>query len=208
MRIYPHLIICEHCDSVYRRQELNRDEVARCRRCDAVLYRADRLGLEQWLALVIAAAAVCMMANVFPVIRISFQGLSNEVTLWQSMLALAHSEVAPIAVPAILSVIVVPAMQIGLLLWVLLFAVTGQQAPLFQPVMKVLLALRPWSMVDVCLLGILVSVTKLSGYLDVTPGRGLWATGALTLLIIVITNRDFNRLWQLTDRWVVDEAGG
>jgi paraquat-inducible protein A len=126
-------------------------------------------------------------------------GLHNEATLWQSVAALAHGEAAPMAVAAALSVIVVPLLQIMLLGWVLVFSWTGLRAPAFTSVMKTLSALRPWSMVEFCLLGVLVAIIKLSTYLDVVAGVGAWATAALTALITVIANRDTHCLWELAE---------
>jgi paraquat-inducible protein A len=62
--------------------------------------------------------------------------------------------------------------------------------------MRMLNALRPWSMVEVCLLGALVAIVKLSGFLAVLPGVGIWATAALTVLIPLIASRDIHWLWQ------------
>ncbi len=195
MRTVPELIVCEHCDAVYRRLGLARGQVARCEVCGAVLYRAERLDLEQWLALTIAAAIVFMLANVYPIIRIGMGGLHNEATLWQSVAALAHGPAAPIAVPAAITAIGVPFMQIVLLGWVLGFARSGRRAPGFAGAMRLLHGLRPWSMVEVCLLGALVSVVKLSGYLEVVPGVGIWAMAALSVLLPLIANRDSTPLW-------------
>ncbi|QJW56460.1 hypothetical protein HL670_03356 [Serratia plymuthica] len=116
MKTFPNLIVCEHCDTVFQRRKLASGEVARCERCLAVLYRANRLDLDRWLALTIAAAVVFVIANVCPVIRISLQGLHNEATLWQAVAALASGFAAPIAVPTALSIILVPFMQIALLM--------------------------------------------------------------------------------------------
>ncbi|MDB6103621.1 MAG: Paraquat-inducible protein [Gammaproteobacteria bacterium] len=201
MKIFPQLIVCEHCDSVCRRLALVHGEVARCERCGVVLYRADRLNIEQWLSLTVAAAIAFLLANTYPVVRISLQGLHNEATLWQSIAGLAHGEAAPIAVAAAVSVIVVPLLQIVLLGWVLLFAWTGRCAPAFAGVMKALSALRPWSMVEVCLLGVLVAIIKLSSYLEVVAGVGMWATAALTVLITIIASRDIHWLWELAEDW-------
>ncbi|WP_293776009.1 paraquat-inducible protein A [uncultured Oxalicibacterium sp.] len=198
MKTFPHLVICEHCDSVYERAALGAGEVARCGCCDAVLYRASRLDVDRWLALTIAAAIAFVIANVCPVVRISFQGLHNEVTIWESAAALVYGPVAPIAVPTALSIIVVPFLQIALLLWVLAYARLYRRAPGFEWAMRLLTKLRPWSMVEVCLLGILVAVIKLSGFLQVAPGPGIWATAALMILITLIANRDVHWLWELT----------
>jgi paraquat-inducible protein A len=50
--------------------------------------------------------------------------------------------------------------------------------------------------VEVCLLGALVAIVKLSGFLDVLPGVGIWATAALTVLIPLIASRDTHWLWE------------
>ena len=112
------------------------------------------------------------------------------------MAALAQGGAAPIAVPTALVVIAVPFLQIVLLGWVLGFAKAGWRAPGFAMAMRVLHGLRPWSMVEVCLLGALVAIVKLSGYLVVMPGIGIWAMAALAVLIPLIASRDTHWLWQ------------
>ena len=200
MKTFPRLIVCEHCDGVFQRPDLARGEIARCELCDAVLCRADRLSIDLWLALTVTAAIMFVLANVYPVIRISLGGMHNEATLWQSMRALAHGNAAPIAVPAALAAIFVPLMQILLLGWVLSYARFGQRAPGFGAAMKGLNHLRPWSMVEVCLLGALVTIVKLSGYLSVVAGVGIWATAALTVLLTIIASRDTHWLWETPAR--------
>jgi paraquat-inducible protein A len=207
MKTYSHLVACEHCDSIYTRAPLVPGQVARCERCDAILYRASRLDVDRWLALTVAAAIVFVMAIVCPVIYISFKGLHNEATLWASAAALAHGPAAPIAVPTAMSIIIVPFLQITLLGWVLLYARFGKRAPGFERAMRMLVALRPWSMVEVCLLGILVAVIKLSGFLQVAPGAGIWATAFLMILLTIIANRDIHWLWEITEpARSIDEA--
>ena len=197
---FPDLIVCEHCDSVYRHKPLAKREVASCTRCGALLYRAHKLDIDQWLALTVAAAIAYVLANIYPVIRINLRGLSSEATLWQSVMALANGPAAPISVVALLSVIIVPLLQILLLGWVLLHARAGRRAPAFIPAMKALHALRPWSMVEVCLVGALVTIIKLTSYMQAMVGIGTWAMAVLTILITIIASRDIHRLWHFADR--------
>ncbi|MBB3101771.1 paraquat-inducible protein A [Azomonas macrocytogenes] len=195
MAVHSDLIICEHCDSLYQRLPLKRGDVARCVRCGAVLERGQRFNLEQLLALTIAAGILFIFANVFPVIHISMQGLSNEATLWQSVDALAQGRITLIALVAGLAIIFAPMLQIALLSWVLAYAYAGRIAPGFKLCMRSLEQLRPWSMLEVCLLGILVSIIKLAGMVKVVPGVGLWAIAMLTVLIILIAGKGIQRLW-------------
>ncbi|KPX19034.1 PqiA protein [Pseudomonas syringae pv. delphinii] len=191
----PGWLICEHCDSVYGLVELSRHQISRCVRCKSVLNRGGGLTIQQHLALTIGAGFLFLFANVFPVISIGMQGLSNEANLWQSVSALAQGQISVIAAVAGLAIILAPFLQITLLCWVLGFALKHRAAPGFIGCMRLLERLRPWSMLEVCLLGIIVSIVKLAHMLDVHPGLGLWALSMLTVLIILISGRDVRRLW-------------
>ncbi|WP_297836320.1 paraquat-inducible protein A [Pseudomonas sp.] len=197
MKTYPYLIACEHCDTVYQRFAVTSGEVARCRRCSAALYRASLLDVDRWLALTVASAIAFVIANACPVIRISVHGRHNEATLWDAIAALAHSSAFPIAALAAFSIIVAPVLQIALLGWVLGFARVGRRSPGFSQVMRLLIHLRPWCMVEVCMLGTLVAAIKLSSFLQVLPGVGIWGMAVLMALLALIANRDMRWLWDL-----------
>lgn len=195
MTLSPNWIICEHCDSLYESVPLAKGQTSQCSRCGAVLERARNLNVQQLLALSITAALLFVFANAFPVIGISLEGLSNEATLWQSVEALAQGRISLIAAVTGLAIILAPGLQIALLCWVLGFANIGRAAPGFKACMRALEHLRPWSMLEVCLLGILVAIVKLAGMLDVHPGLGLWSLSMLTVLIILISGKGIRRLW-------------
>ncbi|WP_374438985.1 paraquat-inducible protein A [Pseudomonas panipatensis] len=189
------LIICEYCDSVYRQAALAKHQTARCVRCGAVLQRHDGLSLQQRLALSLTAAILLVFANCYPVMSINFQGLRNSATLWDSVLILSSGSITFIALVAALAIIIAPIVQVALLIWVLGFALAATRAPAFNLCMRGLEGLRPWSMLEVCLLGALVAVIKLAGLLDVIPGVGLVALAALSVLLIYIAGRDVRDLW-------------
>jgi paraquat-inducible protein A len=189
------LIICEHCDSAHQRLALRRGETARCRRCAAVLQRGPRLDRQQLLAVTVAAAILFALANAFPLVRISLEGLSNEATLAASVRALMQGEIIPIGLVTALVILVAPLLHILLLLWLLGFACAGRRAPGFVACMRTLEALRPWSMLEVCLLGIMVTIVKLAGMLNVAAAPGLWALASLTLLMLLLGGHDVEALW-------------
>lgn len=191
------LIICEHCDSVYQSATLTRHQKTLCLRCGAVLQRYSGLTLQQRLALSWAAAVLWLFANFYPVMNISLQGLKNSATLWDSVLALSQGPITFIAMVAAISIIIAPAFQLVLLVWVLGFALAARRSPSFALCMRWLETLRPWSMLEVCLLGALVAVFKLAGMLDVLPGIGLFALAVLSLLLIRIAGRDVRDLWEV-----------
>ena len=194
---YPDLLLCHGCDAIYRRRALVRGEKARCWRCASLLGHGAAYSLSTWLALVVTTTVVFIFANAFPVAVISLGGLESQATIWQSVLALSEGPGAPVAVTAALITIGIPALQLATLLWILAFAVRGRSCPGFVEAMRILRVSKPWGMVEVCLLAILVALVKLSGFVHVVAGVGVAATIILAPLMAVVTNRDTGDLWAL-----------
>ena len=191
------LIICEHCDCVYEKVTLAKHQKTLCTRCGGVLQRYNGLTVEQRLALTFTALMLWIFANFYPVMSISLKGLKNSATLWDSVLALSLGPITFIALVAAVAMIIAPIFQLLLLIWVLSFALSSRRAPGFRFCMRWLETLRPWSMLEVCLLGAMVAVIKLAGLLDVLPGIGLFALAVLSLMMIRIAGRDIRELWDI-----------
>jgi paraquat-inducible protein A len=195
-RAYPDLLLCEHCDEVYERRALRRGEVLFCSCCGSRLEKEATFSLSTWLALTVTAACLFVFANAFPVAVISFGGLQNQATIWQSILALTNGPGVPMAIAAGIVTIGIPGFQIALLLWLLGFSASGRACPGFVPAMRLLHLSRPWGMTEVFLLGVLVAIVKLSSYLHVVVGLGVLSIALLAPLMVVITNHDSQALWR------------
>lgn len=166
-----------------------------CRRCGRVLLRGGVPDANVTFALAITALIVYGFANAYPVISVAVQGQSNEATVWQAVMAMAHGYFIPVAAFVGVSMIVVPLLQIVLLGWVTGYARLGRRAPGFTAAMRTLEYARPWSMVEVFLIGAFVAIIKLTANMDVRPGVGLVSMLALTLLITYLAGRSTRGLW-------------
>ncbi|HEY4292348.1 paraquat-inducible protein A [Luteibacter sp.] len=192
------LIVCEHCDSVYRRRRLARGDVADCLVCGAVLERHQWLGVESQFALIAAAFIVFVIANVSPIVTLGFSGMTAATTLWGAVIAMWNDGAQLVAFLSAMTLFFFPLSQILIFGWVLWFARSGRRAPGFAQAMSALVKVKPWSMIEVFMLGTLVAVVKAHTYFDVVPGPGIWAFGFLTLLITVFSSLDPRELWNLT----------
>jgi len=84
-------------------------------------------------------------------------------------------------------------------IYVLLPLRSGRAAPGFDIVLRAMQAVRPWVMVEVFMLGVLVAFSKLSTLASVIPDAGLWAFGAVMLLITAMASTvDHEQLWTST----------
>jgi len=201
----PALLICEHCDTVHRRRPLAKGEVAECARCGAVLERCRGMRANALLALVLTALVVFVQATLWPIVTLGLNGQYVAATLWDviHMMWLDHSQV--VAVLAAATLFVFPLAKILTLGWLLAYARSGRRAPGFRPLMVALHHLGPWTMSEVFVLGALVSIVKAHLYFDVLPDPGMYAYGALMLLITVFAGVDLTRLWDETRD---EDAGG
>jgi paraquat-inducible protein A len=192
------LVVCEHCDAVYRRGHLTRGQVARCQRCGAVLYRHQMLGLDGQFALILAAGIVFVIANVSPIVILSLGAQNAQTTLWGAVIAMWNDNSQIVGVLAAMTLFFFPLTQILVFGWLLAFARRGERAPGFRTAMVALHYVRPWSMIEVFMLGTLVATVKASSYFKVVPGPGIWAFAVLTLLITVFASHDTRTLWRKT----------
>lgn len=189
------LVICEHCDAVYRRRPLARGEKARCVRCNAVLYRHPYLDAGGVLALALAGLVLWVMANAWPVFSIGTGGLHSASTLWGAVMASWGEGARLVAVAVAATLFFAPLLQLLLLAWACGFVAAGHRPPGMVQVVRILAWLHPWSMIEVWMLGILVAVVKLHSVFDVVSGVGMWSFAALMVVITAAASWDTRTLW-------------
>ncbi|MGH8158314.1 MAG: paraquat-inducible protein A [Rhodanobacter sp.] len=192
------LLICEHCDTVYRRRPLARGDVALCARCHAELERHQRLSVNALLALVLTALIVFVQANIWPIVTLGLNGQYSGTTLWGMIITMWQQQAQVVSVLAAFTLFFFPLNKMLMLGWLLWFARRGQRAPGFVRLMVTLHYLQPWTMSEVFVLGALVAIVKAHNYFDVVPDPGIYAYAALTLLITVFAGVDLRQLWELT----------
>jgi paraquat-inducible protein A len=191
----PALLICEHCDTVYRRRALARGDVARCARCDAELERHHILSVNAMLALVVTAMIAFVQANVWPIVTLGLNGQLSSTTLWGMIIAMWREQAQVVSVLVALTLFFFPLAKMLSLGWLLWFARRGRRAPGFATLMVGLHHFGPWTMSEVFVLGALVAIVKAHTYFDVMADPGIYAYGALTLLITVFAGVDLRQLW-------------
>ncbi|OZI74473.1 paraquat-inducible protein A [Bordetella genomosp. 12] len=194
------LIACEHCASVYRWHSLDPGEAAACERCGSTLWRYSGLTLSSWLALAITGLLLFGVANFYPVAALSVQGMTSEATLLDAVAITWRQGHYIVAIMTGTVGFVIPLMQLCVLLWMLGPLASGRLPFGFATVVRLLGLLRPWSMVQVFLLGVLVSVVKLAGMASVEPRVGLFAFGALTVFLTMLSRLAPPVIWRLAER--------
>lgn len=171
--------------------------MARCWRCDAVLRHPIAHPLERSLALVSAAAILFLIAQSFVLVSFDMQGQRHSTSLWGAVHTLWRQDAKLLASLVFATTQLLPAVELGALLWLLLPLVGHRRPAGGTRVLRALAWLRPWGMVEVFVLGVLVALVKLSHIGIVVPGVALWAFGALIVVFAAAaTSFDTQAAWQ------------
>ena len=178
----PPLVSCPECDLLQRETPLPRGGIARCRRCGAELYRSHPDSLERTLAITLAALVLFAIANAYPIVGLEVQGNRTAATLFGAVRALWGQGAEAVAGLVFVTTIVVPLLEMSITLLILVPLRLGGAAPATGLLLRIVQAVRPWGMVEVFILGVLVSLVKLAHQATVIPGIALWSFAGLMLL--------------------------
>lgn len=177
------LVACHDCDLVHRVVVVPEGGVAKCQRCGSVLYRTKRNSLDRTLALAIAGMVLFVVANTFPFLAFQMKGNVTQTTLATGVRELWKQDYASLAALVTLTAIASPLAQLSLLLYVLVPIKLDRNPWQLARVFRWLRHVQPWSMMEVFMVGILVSLVKLADMATIVPGLALWS---FAILIVVL----------------------
>ena len=192
----PHLSACHFCDTLHEATPLAEWIAARCRCCGAVLYENRPASLARVTAFAISALILMVVVNSFPFLTMDAAGIRTTLNLASGARALIHEGSPLLGVALALFTIVTPLLLASGLIYVCGPLLFGRVAPGAIHIAKWLNKTEPWNMIEVFLLGVLVSLLKLDKLADVQFGMGFWAFGAVMLcMAAAISGIDRDELW-------------
>jgi paraquat-inducible protein A len=200
-RLHEALLACEECDQLHHRAALEGVGQLCCSRCGAALTPTRRADFHLPLALALCGLVLLGVAHLNPVIGISVQGQDHSASLWQAAEMLYEQDAALLSVVVLVTTLISPAAELLAICWVLVPLLQGLRAPGAARVLRALRSIRPWVMVEVFMLGVLVATVKLAGMATIILGVGVWAFAALMLVLAATaTALDDERLWRVLAR--------
>ena len=156
----------------------------------------------------LACAIVIVLANALPLMSLSVAGQTASTTLagGVAQMWLQGSEITAVVVA--ICAIAAPATYILSMLGVLMAAHRDPVPRWAGNLLEWAGRVRPWAMVEVLLLGILVALVKIAQLATVTPGGGMYALGVLVFLMPwLVSTIDAEALWARV-AWVAPDRAG
>lgn len=198
------LIACPRCDALHVETELQTGETASCIRCATVLARPRSGAFTQIVALSVTQMVLMFGAVFFPFLRIHRMGFGNDTSLFGVAMAYSHGWLAPLTLVLLASIVGLPVLRAGLLVYVLAPMARGGR-PLRHAAGAFRLSeqLRPWSMAEIFVIGTAVALIKIAGLAHISLGPAFWAICAL-----IFVGAASNVFLCATTIWDAIEDGG
>lgn len=201
MTQYIPVTTCHDCGLLQQISHMPEDGAVKCCRCDATLRKRQRVepakSIEHTLALVITALVLLIISNVYPIVQVEAEGHEMAATLFGCVKYLFSNEMEFLAGLVFLTTIGAPLIQLTGLLYILLPVNFNRIPPYAPQIYRLVRIITSWSMLEVLMLGILVSVVKLSAMATVVPSITLWTFALLMIFIAaILSDLDTEMLWE------------
>jgi paraquat-inducible protein A len=149
------------------------------------------------LAYSVSAGIFLLIANSFSFLTLTAKGLKSAMTLPETALALYRYGLPELAVLVAAFIILIPALILLMLIAISLPLSLNRPARWLKPAARAFYTLHEWSMVEVFLIGVVVSLIKLSHMAEVELGFSFWAYTAFSVCFtLALTTIDRYQCWR------------
>jgi paraquat-inducible protein A len=195
------LIICHKCHTLHEKVPLKEGAKAFCSQCDIVLYKNDKYVLDRTLALVVTAFISLIVAFEFTIITININGLEQSLNLTSLFMVILENKEYLVGLMLLFLIVIFPFVILISMFFLIIYMKMGKAEYLVRRLLILLAYLRPWSMVDIFFISLLVAMVKLFDLAQIELGIS-FAAFILTLFLdaIITKNISFYELWEYHDK--------
>lgn len=189
-------VACHFCDAIQDAPRILEGEAAFCGHCGELLYQNRPRSLARATGYASAAIIFTILTHSFPFLSMKAAGEQTELTLIGSSIALANDGYQLLAILSVIFTVIAPLILTGGLLYVCAPLQYGKALPGALTLTRWIQRSEPWSMLEVFLLGFIVSLLKLGHVAEIHFHVGLWSLVALVICIAgAMAGIDRRELW-------------
>lgn len=196
------LVNCHDCHLLSRWPQLRKGEVAHCPRCGGELHQRKPNSVARTWALLIAAIAFYIPANLLPMTITSALGSVQSDTIMSGVIYFVHSGSWEIALVIFTASIFVPFMKFLILIYLLLsIQFKSIKRPKDRTVLyRITEAVGRWSMVDVYVVTILIALVKLGVLAEIDAGpAAIYFASVVVMTMVAAESFDPRLIWDVVE---------
>ena len=191
------LIGCPDCDLLVKSHGHRRGYKLCCPRCGAVLARSNPDSINRTLALSLSGLFLFFPSCFLPLLKFNVLGYSGTCTVMKGAVQMYNSGYWWMAFLVLCCSILAPLAVLVILFTVSLTVKMGRYPAVLGTGLKLYHFLSEWTMLDVYMIGILVSLIKMKDFGYVFNGSGLYSfIGLLILVILTMLSFDSRLVWE------------
>ncbi|MGE9266597.1 MAG: paraquat-inducible protein A [Verrucomicrobiales bacterium] len=191
-----HEMACHFCDTLHEVELIKEGERANCRTCGHILYENRPRSLERAVSFSLTTLILLTLTLLFPFLSLDVGGNRVSMSVVEAVQKLWQYDGSFAAASVALFVLIFPALQALLLLYLCVPLFAEKAWPHSLGLARLLFTIQPWVMLEVFFLGTLVSLLKLIKMADVSLGVGFWSLIGMTLCLAgALAGIDRIELW-------------
>ena len=199
--LQPITVACPDCDLINQVPALASGESASCVRCDATLSRNPPNSIARGIALTFTAIVLYAITCTFPFLSFGKAGIVAHTRLFSGIIGLYEQGMYFLAAAVSFTTVVVPVFMMAGLCYLLLPLRANLRLPGAERILRWILNLQPWNMVEIFMIGIIVAGVKLQKMATLHPGVGAWAFIVLIFVMAAIAaSLEPRVLWERMER--------
>ena len=197
------LINCHLCGQLNRARQLGPKSQAMCSQCGAHLHTRKPNSISRTWALLITAFIFYIPANLLPVMTVVSFGEGEPDTIMSGIVALIASEMWVLAALVFFASFLVP---LGKIIGLSYLLISVQRRSRWNPkdrtqLYRVIEAVGRWSMLDIFMISILISLVKLGSIATIEPGAGAtFFAGVVILTMFAAMTFDPRLIWDSMEK--------
>ncbi|HEY1261207.1 MAG TPA: paraquat-inducible protein A [Stellaceae bacterium] len=191
---------CPGCGLVQWVPALAAGTSAHCARCPTTLRRAHGHGLDHVMALSVAALVLLGVMCASALMSVETFGIRHVADLFSGPEELVRQQMAPLAAVVVFVTVLAPFGKLFGTLYVVIGAHRRRPPRHLRRIFAWAEWLRPWSMIEVFVLGVFVAYVKLGDLVTIGLRTGVYALLALTVVLVWIDAAlDREKVWERLD---------
>jgi len=181
------LVACPGCDWLHYRSDLAIGELSRCNRCNDVIQTRKAFTVDRALAASLAGVVLLIMSLCLPFLSLSRAGLESRMSVLDAVQSLWFGNMHELGVLTLAFIVVLPLSRfllLGFVLWRIRFKRTVRRS--MRVAFRWAVLLEPWAMAEIFMVGVVVSLVKISTLANLEVGLAFWSLLALIAVSVFI----------------------
>lgn len=178
---------CSDCDLLVSFTEVKAGYSVLCPRCGKKIHKKTKDSIAKTLALSVTGLLLYLPAITLPLMTFKSFGFSDSANILESILNFYRNDYYLVAVMVLLSAVVFPLVLLSGIFFISQQLYRKRYSPSLAKIFRIYEHLEEWAMVEVYLLGIMITVIKMNGTSDIQYHPGIFCFTALVLITLTLS---------------------